>query len=72
MKPTRNLIGKRMITTTTTVGIIRNERTLLEISPSGKMAKWSNPFNDFWEDVDEVEILELLPKIKRPKTKGTK
>lgn len=44
--------------------ISRNEWTLLEIAPNGKIAKFRNELvNDgiFWIDIDDLILLDVLP-----------
>lgn len=44
--------------------ISRNEWTLLEIAPNGKIAKFRNELvNDyiFWTDIDDLILLDVLP-----------
>ena len=60
MKIDSKFVGKRLLTTDTITGIERRECKLVEISPSGKRAKFNNGNNDFWQDLDEVELLEIL------------
>lgn len=58
-----NLVGKRLLLTEKTTRIPRNEWTLIEISPSGKTAKFQNEIADsqFWTDLDELMVLDVLP-----------
>lgn len=59
----RKLVGKRLLLTDRITGISRRESTLLEVSPSGKVAKFRNELATdcvFWKDLDEVELLEVL------------
>lgn len=61
MKINEKLIGKRLLVTDRITGISRNEYKLVEIAPSGKRAKFDNGHNTFWTDLDELELLEVLP-----------
>ena len=53
-------IGKRLLLTNPYTGILKNEVKLLEISPSGLRAKFENKHTKFWQDLDEVKLLEVL------------
>lgn len=59
-----NLKGKRLLLTDSIIGIDRNEWTLLEISPNGKVAKFRNELADcvFWTDLDEIAVIDILQK----------
>lgn len=57
------LKGKRLLLTDSITRIQRNEWTLLEISPNGKLAKFRNELSDcqFWTDLDELIVVDMLP-----------
>ena len=57
------LKGKRLLLTDSITRIARNEWTLLEISPNGKVAKFQNELADcqFWTDLDELMVVDVLP-----------
>lgn len=57
-------IGKRLLVTDRITHIARNEWTLLEISPNGKVAKFRNELADclFWNDLDDLLVVDILPK----------
>lgn len=59
----KNLVGKRLLLTEKMTRIPRNEWTLLEISPSGKTAKFRNEIAvcQFWTDLDELMVMDVLP-----------
>lgn len=60
MKITQKHIGKRLLLTDKYTGIPKNEVTLLEISPSRLRGKFENEHCKYWQDLDEVELLEVL------------
>ena len=57
------LIGKRLLLTDRITRIQRNEWTLLEISPNGKVGKFRNELADtrFWTDLDDLVVMDVLP-----------
>jgi len=57
------LIGKRLLLTDRITRIQRNEWTLLEISPNGKVGKFRNELADtcFWNDLDDLVVMDVLP-----------
>lgn len=59
----KNLVGKRLLITGKITKIPRNEWTMLEISPSGMVAKFRNETANcqFWTDLDELMVMEVLP-----------
>ena len=62
------LIGKRLLLTDRMTHISRNEWTLLEIAPNGKIAKFKNelyPCN-FWTDLESQVLLDVLPTNQQP------
>ncbi len=57
------LKGKRLLLTDTITRIQRNEWTLLEISPNGKVGKFRNELANtrFWTDLDDFIVMDVLP-----------
>jgi hypothetical protein len=57
------LIGKRLLLTDSMTRIARHEWTLLEISPSSKVAKFRYEIANcqFWTDLDELVVMDVLP-----------
>jgi hypothetical protein len=55
--------GKRLLLTDTITRIQRNEWTLLEICPNGKVGKFRNELADtcFWTDLDDLVVMVVLP-----------
>ena len=60
------LIGKRLLLTDGITRIQRNEWTLLEISPNGKVGKFRNELANthFWTDLDDFIVMDVLPSNK--------
>ena len=58
--------GKRLLLTDTITRIQRNEWTLLEICPNGKVGKFRNELADncFWNDLDSLVVMDVLPSNK--------
>lgn len=55
------LKGKRLLITDGIAGIARREWMLLEISPNGKVAKFQNEISQFWTDLDDLQVMDVLP-----------
>jgi hypothetical protein len=58
----KTLIGKRLLLTDR-IRIQRNEWTLLEMSPNGKVGKFRNELANtcFWIDLDDLVVMDVLP-----------
>lgn len=69
MKIDQKLIGKRLLLTDQYTGIPKNEVKLLEISPSGLRARFENEHAKYWQDLDEVKLLEVLDEQKKGEVK---
>lgn len=57
------LKGKRLLLTDSITRIARNEWTLLEISPNGKVGKFRNELAacQFWTDLGDLMVVDVLP-----------
>lgn len=65
MKPGNwiNRVGQRLLLTDRMTRIERNEWTLLEVSPNGKVGKFRNETAgcQFWTDLNELLVMDELP-----------
>lgn len=66
------LVGKRLLLTDSITHISRNEWTLLEIAPNGKVAKFKNELHNckFWTDLESQVLLDVLPSNDGAKARG--
>lgn len=56
----RKLIGQRVLVSDDLTGIGSYEKKVLEVSPSGKRIKFHNGTNDYWTEISEVRLVEVL------------
>jgi hypothetical protein len=61
---TKDHVGKRVLLTDRLTGSSRMEAEVLELSPSAENVKLRNldAGTTFWQEIDEDEVLEVLPK----------
>lgn len=67
------LLGKRLLLMNT-LYVARNEWTLLDISPNGKVGKFQNELADnchFWTDLKDVVVLDVLSLAKSARAKSS-
>ena len=67
----KELKGKRLLLTDSITRIKRNEWTLIEISPNGKVGKFRNELANtcFWTDLDDLVVMDVLPDMYKEKSK---
>lgn len=66
----KKYVSKRLLITDRIAGIARDEVELLEISPSGLRGLFKNKHTEYWDDLDEHEVLEVLKRPKRARKEG--